>query len=132
MNTEENHAQGILRMSRQGAGVLYDPALGVEGLRVPERLLQAYALVEGAALVGAADAAGRELATLTQVCGQAPERFRQRTPFEELVAIAPHARFDFSALEDRGLRLIDLIAPIGRGHARLNRGAAQSGQNAAC
>lgn len=115
MNTEEKHAQGILRMSRQGTGVLYDPALGVEGLRVPERLLQAYALVEGAALVGAADAAGRELATLTQVCGQAPERFRQRTPFEELVAIAPHARFDFSALEDRGLRLIDLIAPIGRG-----------------
>ncbi len=115
MNTEDERALGILRLNRQGAGMLFDPGRGVEGLRVPRRLLLDYALVEGAALVGAADAAGREMATLTQVCGQAPERFRQRTPFEELIAIAPHARFDFSALEDRGLRLIDLLAPIGKG-----------------
>jgi len=115
MNTEDNCVQGILRLNRQGAGVLFYPERGVEGPRVPERLLRDYALVEGAALVGESDAAGRELATLTQVCGHAPERFRERTPFEQLVPIAPQRRFNFGALEERGLRLIDLMAPIGKG-----------------
>ena len=115
MISDDRSIQGILRLSRQGAGALFDPARGVEGSRVPDRLLREYELVEGAAIVGAADDAGRELVSITRICGQPPERFRERTPFERLIPIAPHRRFDLGASGERSLRLIDLIAPIGRG-----------------
>lgn len=106
---------GILRLARQGSGALYDPARGVEVIRVPNSLLREYELVEGAAIVGKPDAAGRELVAVASICGHPPERFRQRTPFEQLVAIAPQERFDLGATGERSLRLIDLVAPIGKG-----------------
>ena len=56
-----------------------------------------------------------ELAQIETVGGLAPESFKSRTPWRELVAIDPCERFDFSKSSDLTLRLIDLIAPIGKG-----------------
>ncbi len=112
---ESAHKSGILCRNRQGNNILFDPAQHVDGLHVPGRLIHEYALVEGAAIVGTPDTAGRELAAITQICGLPPEKFRQRPRFETLIPIAPSARFDLGASPLLGLRLIDLIAPIGKG-----------------
>jgi transcription termination factor Rho len=106
---------GIFKQGGRGGGVLYDPARRREVARVPAPVVRDHGLVEGAAVVGSLDAAGKKLAAVTSVCGLAPEAFKERTPFETLVPIDPHERFDFGASDLLSLRLVDLIAPVGKG-----------------
>jgi len=55
---------------------------------------------------------------ITAVNGEDPERLSERTPFENLVPIFPNERYTLErkgARNDLSIRLIDLIAPIGKG-----------------
>lgn len=55
---------------------------------------------------------------ITAVNGEDPERLSERTPFENLVPIFPNERYTLErtgAKNDLSIRLIDLIAPIGKG-----------------
>ena len=55
---------------------------------------------------------------ITAVNGEDPERLSERTPFENLVPIFPNERYTLErtgAKNDLAIRLIDLIAPIGKG-----------------
>jgi transcription termination factor Rho len=110
-------AQGILKRGRKGSGILVDLAGSGDQVWVPARLMREYGLVEGAAVAGPARSGkhGPQLAAVASVCGLAPEAFRSRTPFERLVAISPEERFLLSATGDIGMRIIDLVAPIGKG-----------------
>ncbi len=110
-----NTVTGILKNEVHSAGVLLDPSRRHEMAYVPAPLIREYALVEGAALAGTLDASGKTLISITAICGRKPEEFRQRPAFESLVAIAPNERFDFSASPILSLRLLDLLAPIGKG-----------------
>jgi transcription termination factor Rho len=107
--------RGILKSEARGAGVLLDPTCQQSVASVPAQVIRDYGLIQGAAVAGALDAAGKALASVTSICGLEPEAFRQRVPFEDLIAIDPHERFDFGASALLSLRLIDLIAPIGKG-----------------
>ncbi len=107
--------RGILKSETRGTGVLFDPASQQPVAHIPARTILDFGLVQGAAVTGTLDAAGKSLASVTSICGLSPEAFRQRAPFEQLIAIDPHERFDFGASELLSLRLIDLIAPIGKG-----------------
>ena len=84
---------------------------------MPARLLQEYALVEGASVTGpvAQGRSGRELAGVTAVCGLPPAAYRARTPFAQLVAVDPTERFHLGAGGDIAMRAVDLLAPIGKG-----------------
>ena len=84
---------------------------------MPARLLQEYALVEGASVTGpvAQGRSGRELAGVTAVCGLPPAAYRARTPFAQLVAVDPTERFHLGAGGDVAMRAVDLLAPIGKG-----------------
>ena len=110
-------ASGILKRSRGGATLVnaVTPAQGA--VQVPPRLVQQYALVEGATVAGAVQQGrqGRELASVETVCGLAPEAYRNRPQFAELTAIDPAERFDLSASGDAGMRAVELLAPIGKG-----------------
>jgi len=79
-------ANGILKRGRAGAVLVnaVQPAAG--DVSVPARLLQEYALVEGASVTGpvAQGRSGRELAGVTAVCGLQPAAYRARTPFSQL------------------------------------------------
>jgi transcription termination factor Rho len=48
-----------------------------------------------------------------------PEDFAKRPRFADLVAIDPHERFDLSLSGQDSMRIIDLIAPIGKGTRQL-------------
>ncbi|MBN2006635.1 MAG: transcription termination factor Rho [Anaerolineae bacterium] len=110
-----NTISGIFKEDVRDAGMLINPARRQEIAFVPASLIREYALVEGAAIAGTLDAAGKTLSSITTICGQKPEAFRQRPLFESLVAITPCARFDFGASPLVSLRLLDLLAPLGKG-----------------
>ena len=106
---------GILKIEAPGAGVLLDPMYQRVVARVPSAMVREYEVIEGASITGLQDAAGGVLTSITTICGLKPQAFRQRTPFESLVAIDPTERFDFGASDSLTLRLIDLVAPIAGG-----------------
>jgi transcription termination factor Rho len=109
--------RGILRRSQKGTGQLIDPAQPGDEITVPARLIHEHRLVEGAMVEGKMRRGAHrlELVSVETVCGLAPERFHDRTPFKRLIAIDPDQRFDLADSGDPALRIIDLVAPIGRG-----------------
>ena len=52
---------------------------------------------------------------MTTICALTPEEFKARTPFERLVAIDPHERFRLGDGGNPTMRIVELIAPIGKG-----------------
>ena len=109
---------GVLKLARQGTGVLRDlmrPASGE--VLVPARLLREFKLVEGATVAGSMRKGkqGAELVSVETICGLTPEAFHARTPFARLVAIDPHVRFHLAASGETSTRVVDLVAPIGMG-----------------
>lgn len=112
---------GVLKLQSKGAGVLRDPALsfqpGPDDPTVPARLIRDHGLAEGAVVCGAVrrNRQGPQLATVESVCDLTPEQFQARTRFERLVAIDPVERFRLGDAGSVSMRVIDLLAPIGRG-----------------
>jgi transcription termination factor Rho len=110
-------ATGILKRGKGGAGTLYDPAELSEQVLVPASLVRQHGLPEGATVSGPVRETkrGLELAAVESVCGLTEERFRKRTPFKQLVAISPDERFHLAVTGEMSMRLVDLVAPIGKG-----------------
>jgi len=111
---------GVLKRKRNG-GILLDAARSFrrdgEEVFVPEHLLKRFDLPEGAVLTGVVRNQKRkiEMATIETVCGLKPDEFLQRVPYTRLTAIDPIERFNFANSSDPTLRVIDLIAPLGKG-----------------
>jgi len=107
---------GILKRTKNG-GVLRDPARSLDEAVVPARLMREYNLVEGARVTGRAQTGrqGPELVSVESICGLSPVEFQKRTPFARLVAVDPSERFHLAAGGDVSMRVVDLVAPIGRG-----------------
>ncbi len=61
----------------------------------------------------------RKLVSIESVGGMEPEAFRKRPRFADLVAIDPHERFDLGSSGQESMRIVDLIAPIGKGTRQL-------------
>ena len=113
--------EGVLKLTKKGAGTLRAPsksfrASGEDPL-VPRELVEQNGLVEGAAVVGQAKRGKRgcQVASIETVGGLSPDVFQRRTPFAELTAVDPCERFDLSAGGDTSMRIVDLVAPIGKG-----------------
>jgi transcription termination factor Rho len=121
MSQAENKATGILKLTKGGAGVLRDPERSLlpapNDVVVPAPLVREYSLVEGATVSGPVRPALRrmELAGVDAICGLPPEQFRRRTPFKQLVPVDPHDRFHLGCTGDVSMRMVDLLAPIGKG-----------------
>ncbi|MBD3236362.1 MAG: transcription termination factor Rho [Candidatus Eisenbacteria bacterium] len=113
--------QGILALRSRHEGVLRDPSRSfrpdAQDVRVPSRLIQAHRLPEGAELRGPVRRTrrGAELQRVESICGLSPEAFAGRTPLERLTAVSPTERFQLAQSGDLSTRIVDLIAPIGRG-----------------
>ncbi len=111
---------GVFKRTREGGKLLdanYSFRRWGQDIFVPYPLVKTYHLVDGAQVVGEATAnkTGLKLSSIESICGKPPEAFANRTPFRQLVAIAPNDRFNLSVTGDASTRTIDLIAPIGRG-----------------
>jgi transcription termination factor Rho len=109
-------ASGILRRKGSTAALL-DPTGAAAEVLVPAQLVRGCQLVEGATVSGPVRASrlGQELAAVESVCGLSPEAFQRRTPFSRLVAVDPNERFPLGASGETSTRMIDLVAPIGKG-----------------
>ena len=112
---------GILKSGKKGGLAIRDPrrsyARGGSQLAVPPELVHKYRLVEGAQVTAVTEKTrkGVRLAGIESICGLEPETFKNRKPYSDLVAINPDERFNLSASGAPSVRIVDLIAPIGKG-----------------
>lgn len=114
-------ASGVLRLAGKSAGVLRDPARSLHArpndVQVPAALIRQHRLSEGAAVSGPVRKEGGRpvLAAVESVCGLPPEEFAHRTAYKDLVAVDPCERFRLGDTGDVSMRVVDLVAPIGKG-----------------
>ena len=114
-------ATGVFMRIRGGVGCLRDPQRSLlassSDIRVPRGLIREFGLEDGVAVVGecTSRSQGSELTAITTLGGLTPADFGARTRHKQLVAIDPCERFDLGAGGEMSMRIIDLLAPVGRG-----------------
>jgi len=88
---------------------------------VHPELLRRVPLTEGAAVIGQVEKKKGKpsLTAVETIGGLPPEAFRRRPHFADLTAIDPHERFDLGGCGQVSMRIVDLIAPIGKGTRQL-------------
>ncbi len=108
---------GIFKLTSKGNGHLFNPANLREKIFVPGKLVSAHHLADGALVSGPVKAGknGLHLTAVDTLCGLTPEAFQQRARFRTLTAVDPCERFNLAVTGETSTRLIDLIAPIGKG-----------------
>jgi transcription termination factor Rho len=120
-SNDKNKVAGVLEGLDRGSGMLRDPATSFEPSRwdtwVPPGLIREYGLVEGAMVIGTARQGekGIQLHAVESVCGLSPERFRARPRFDTLQAVNPTERIRLGDSGILSMRVVDLIAPVGKG-----------------
>lgn len=118
-------ASGVLEVLNRGGGFLRDPSRSFEpssaDTLVPEAIIKRFALTAGAQVTGAATSGrqGPQLERVDSVCGLPPDDYRRRTPFAKLVATNPDRRFRLGGGGNVSMRIVDLVAPLGRGSRAL-------------
>ncbi|MHC4638962.1 MAG: transcription termination factor Rho [Planctomycetota bacterium] len=112
---------GVAKSAKKGSFVLRDPAKSFRPGRkeyvLPARLASKYRIVQGAFIAGKFQKSKHinEVIEIESICGLKPEEFKNKKPYNELVAIDPCERFNLAASGDPSMRIIDLVAPIGKG-----------------
>lgn len=93
-------------------------------------LARKFALCEGAYVTGQVERkkGKTRLVSLESVGGMEPEAFKKRKRFADLVAIDPEERFDLGSSGQESMRIVDLIAPIGKGTRQLIVSPAKAGK----
>jgi transcription termination factor Rho len=90
---------------------------------VPATIARDFGLRDGTEIEGLARDAGggrRVLVEIQKASGLAPEDYRALPHFQDLTSVNPHEPFRLAAEQaETSLRIIDLIAPIGRGQRGL-------------
>ena len=79
----------------------------------PKGLISKYHLVSGASVK--CEIENNKIIKIMNVCGLKPEEFSSRTDFSKLLPVNPNEKFDFGSSDSASVRIIDLIAPIGKG-----------------
>ncbi|MBN2589241.1 MAG: transcription termination factor Rho [Sedimentisphaerales bacterium] len=94
---------------------------GKNEILVHPSLIQKYKLVEGASVAGQTETnKGKcRLTSIDTIGGNAPEEFSKRPRYSDLTAVDPCERFDLGSNGQESMRIVDLIAPIGRGTRQL-------------
>jgi transcription termination factor Rho len=110
-------AGGFLRQAAQNYLPVRDDVL------VPASVARDYGVRDGAEIEGLARDGGggrRTLVEVQKVGGMSPEEFRTLPHFQDLISVNPHEAFHLAGEQaETSLRVIDLIAPIGRGQRGL-------------
>jgi len=112
---------GVVKRTSKGSFVLRDPARSFRPagreVVVPPSLMHKCGLVEGAAVTGATriDRGLALLENVVSVCGLTVEQFKKRTPYQQLTAVSPYQRFDLEKCGELSMRIVDLVAPMGKG-----------------
>src|SRR3954447_26703674 len=128
MSMDERTYTGVLELHPKGYGFLRDPArnfkAGNNDVYVGSPFLTRFQLRQGVRITGRveppASSEGLRLAELTEIEGQAPEQYLGLRGFDELTAIDPRERIRLeTGPEPLGMRVMDLLTPIGKGQRGL-------------
>jgi transcription termination factor Rho len=94
---------------------------GKNEVLVHPNLLKQFTLSEGVSITGQTELnKGRtRLISIETLGGMTPEEFYKRPNYADLTAIDPHERFDLGSNGQESMRIVDLIAPIGKGTRQL-------------
>src|SRR4051812_20567891 len=137
MSTAESTRTGVLELHPKGYGFLRDPKRNYKAAQddvyVGTPILTRFRLRQGAQLTGTVEAAPRgqspKLAELTEIEGHAPADHLGRAGFDDLTAIDPHQRIRLeTGAEPMGMRVMDLLTPIGKGQRGLIVAPPRSGK----
>jgi transcription termination factor Rho len=125
-------ASGVLQLNEKGFGFLRQAANNYlpspKDIFVGRGLIQRHALREGVMIVGRATpgesgrgrAQSDQLAEIDTINGMAPEPYMRRQEFTRLTSVDPTERLELSkGSENLSMRVLDLIAPIGKGQRGL-------------
>ena len=123
MNLEKSMDKGIGVFKRlpKGSGFLRDPNRsfqpGPEDAWVSPQLIREYRLEDGAEISGFIKKSpkGLQLASIEKIGCVSPAEFKNRVRFDRLMAINPNERLRLGDSGLMSMRIIELIAPIGKG-----------------
>ncbi|PKP70130.1 MAG: transcription termination factor Rho [Alphaproteobacteria bacterium HGW-Alphaproteobacteria-4] len=123
---------GVLEVVQDGFGFLRSPSAnylpGPDDIYVSPDMIRQYSLRTGDTVEGVMRAPGENeryfaLNTVEQINFQDPERARHKVAFENLTPLYPTERLKMEVedptIKDRSARIIDLVAPIGKGQRGL-------------
>lgn len=119
--TRSREVTGILQRLPQGGGFLRDAGrsfqAGPDDSWVSTKLIRQYGLVAGASVGGFVQAGpkGYQLTHVESVCGVTVEQFKERVRFDRLVPIDPRQRFRLGDNGNISMRIVEMLAPIGKG-----------------
>ena len=126
INKTKKNVNGILEVLADGYGFARGANCldGNSDIYVSPALIRKYYLKTGDKIEGFAVRREGEkfeaLIYITAVNGEKPEVVRNRTPFENLIPVYPNERLRMeTAQNEYATRLIDLIAPVGKGQRGL-------------
>ncbi|MCD4819329.1 MAG: transcription termination factor Rho [Candidatus Cloacimonetes bacterium] len=92
----------------------------------PKHLISKYHLKSGVRVK--CEIENRKVAKIISVCNLKPEDFASRKDFNKLLAVNPADKFDFGSSDSASLKILDLIAPIGKGTRALIVSPPRSGK----
>jgi len=129
MSKSEASCSGVLEMHPKGHGYLRDPArsfkIGANDVYVDPPFLSKFQLRQGVRISGRVGEPAKRgdalrLAELTEIEGQAPDQYLGQRCFDELTAVDPSDRIHLEiGPEPLGMRVMDLLTPIGKGQRGL-------------
>jgi transcription termination factor Rho len=126
----EGKASGVLQIHEKGYGFLRKAGNNLlptaKDIFVPRNMIQNYRLREGVYLTGSiiqtqsARGSSEAIEEIESINDLSPEEFAKAIDFNQLISIDPTERLDLSEGNDNlSMRVIDLIAPIGKGQRGL-------------
>ena len=132
---ERKPVSGVLEILPKGFGFLRSPENQYrpsdEDIYVPADMIRRFQMKSGT-LVEGKESAGRgkslQLREVMRLEGQSPEEYRNRTPFQQLTSIDPFEKFRLDESNEIILRVIDLLAPVGKGQRGLVVAAPRTGK----
>jgi len=139
LSDQPQTVEGLLELSDGGNGYLRNRSASYKARAgdptVPAALVRAANLAQGLVLAGTASTvtqSGRERVELTHVTsinGIARSSLEHATPFPDLVSIDPYERLSFvRGPADISMRVLDLVAPVGKGQRGLIVAAPKAGK----
>ena len=124
----EQEVAGVLEILADGYGFLRSPENcympSASDPHVPRQVIKRFGLSEGSFVVGTAVLEARKnksarLESVGTVDGMSPDDYKSRRSFTKLTSLDPYERFRIDETGDTSMRILDLLAPIGKGQRGL-------------
>jgi transcription termination factor Rho len=131
-----SQVRGVLEVGEKGFGFLRNPArsfqISPQDIYVSPDIIRKFKLRAGLEIEGRAAPPKKgspQLVEISTINGQPPEKYQSLKKFDDLTSVNPGERFVLETVPDRyTTRVIDIIAPVGKGTRGLIVAAPRTGK----